>query len=398
MARIFRFKTIPTEASHRATAFEIFFDLVLVFGLTRIIALMSPAPTPLVLAQGLVLMLLLWWPFVAYSWLANQVRADMGLVRAGGLVVMAAIFVVAFVIPDVWLHNGQSVAAPLTVVVAYIVIRGVFLALAIQVSAEDRQLRVRLLRNIIPTVLAWVPLTLGLVFRGVPQVLLWAAGFILADVLGGWDVTRGFQVRSPSHLAERYGLVLTIALGESLISAGGGAASPITRKPVLLAALLALTIAVCLWWLYFENTASPSGKSLARETDQRRVRIANLAYALTHFLMIAGVLYLAVGIEEVIARVAHRPPGSFAGEPLDWTSTVTLYGGTVLYLVGRILFIRFSAPRSSPAQISTASIMLLLLPVARYLPALAAVSLLTAVLIALVGYERSRWQPMAAAR
>jgi low temperature requirement protein LtrA len=274
----------------------------------------------------------------------------------------------------------------------------VFLALAIQVSADDRQLRARLLRNIIPTALAWIPLTLGLVFRGIPQVLLWAAGFLLADVVGARGVTGGFQVRSPSHLAERYGLVVTIALGESLISAGAGAASPITRPPVLLAALLALTTAVSLWWLYFENTASPSGKALARMTDQRRVRMATDAYALTHFLMIAGILYLAVGIEQVIAHVAHRPPGSFAAEPLDWTSTIVLYGGAMLYLIGRILFLRFTAPRSSPAQITTTTVTLLLLPAARYLPALAAFALLTAVLIALVSYERYKWQPTAAAR
>src|SRR5258705_13181647 len=111
MTHFFRFKMIPTEASHRSTTFEVFFDLVLVFALTRIIALMAPSPRPMLLAQGLVLMFLLWWPFVSYCWLANQVRADMGLIRAGGVVVMSAIFVVAFVIPDVWRQANQSVAA-----------------------------------------------------------------------------------------------------------------------------------------------------------------------------------------------------------------------------------------------------------------------------------------------
>jgi len=143
-------KLFPIEKTHRATAFEVFFDLVFVFALTRIIALMAPEPTLVVLAQGFVLMLLLWWLFVTYCWLANQAPADVGVMRAGGLVVMTAIFVVAFEIPDVWREEVQSVAAPLTVVVAYIVIRGVFLALGMRVSAGDNQLRRRLLRSAVP--------------------------------------------------------------------------------------------------------------------------------------------------------------------------------------------------------------------------------------------------------
>jgi low temperature requirement protein LtrA len=347
-----------------------------------------------VLAQGLVLMLLLWWLFVTYCWLANQARADVGVMRAGGLVVMAAIFVVAFVIPDVWRFDVQSVAAPLAVVVAYIVIRAVFFALGMRVSAGDRDLRRRLRRNIIPRVLAIVPMTLGLVFHGIPQVLLWAAAFLMGDGIGGRVLPGGYPVRSPSHLEERYALVLIIAFGESLLAAGEGAASPISRPPVMLAALLALTTTVCLWWLYFGNRGSLGGEALAQVGAEHRVKIASDAYGLAHFPLIAGILYLALGVEEVIAEVAHRPPGNFAGAPLGWISTSALYGGVVLYLLGRVLFLRLTAQHSPPAQLVAAGIILLLLPVARYLPALIALGLLTAVLIALVWYERPSWAPM----
>lgn len=311
---------------------------------------------------------------------------------------MTAIFVVAFEIPDVWREEVQSVAAPLTVVVAYIVIRGVFLALGMRVSAGDSQLRRRLLRNIIPRALGIIPLALGLVFYGRPQVLLWAAAFLIGDGIGGRIVPGGYPVRSTSHLEERYALVLIIALGESLLAAGEGAASPISRVPVLLAALLALATTVCLWWLYFQNRQTLGGKALEQVHAERRVKIASDAYGLVHFLLIAGILYLALGVEEVIAQVAHRPPGHFGGGHLNWASTSALYGGVVLYFVGRALFLWLTAQHNPPAHVIAAGAILLMLPVARFLPALVALALITATLIGLICYERPGWGPIESAQ
>ena len=116
MRHIIQSQPVPTEETHRATAFEIFWDLVLVFALVRIIAFMAQPPTPLILAQGLVLLALLWRSFGAYAWLSNQVRADVGLIRAGMLVAMAGLFVAALVIPDAWRHDSRAVNARLILV------------------------------------------------------------------------------------------------------------------------------------------------------------------------------------------------------------------------------------------------------------------------------------------
>jgi low temperature requirement protein LtrA len=114
--------------------------------------------------------------------------------------------------------------------------------------------------------------------------------------------------------------------------------------------------------------------------------------------MICGVIYLAVGLEEVLAHVASNG-GRPAGAPLDWTSTIALYGGVVLYLTGRILFLRFTVGSTPRAQLVATGVTLALLPAARNLPALAALGLLTTVLLALAGYERRfTWAPTAAAQ
>jgi low temperature requirement protein LtrA len=247
--------------------------------------------------------------------------------------------------------------------------------------------------------LAWIPLVLGALLGGTAQIVLWTAA-LLVDAVGALtaDVYRGWRLSSPSHYAERHGLVLIIALGESLISVGAGAGTAVTRWPVLLAALLAFTATACLWWLYFENAASPAGRALADRAIEYRVIAADNAYAVGHFLLIAGVIYLALGFEQVVAHTAHNQPGQPSGAPLAWTAAAALYGGVVLYLAGRIVFLHFTVGHTSPAQIIAAGATLALLPVAPHLAPLAALGLLTAVLIALVSYERLTWEPGAAAR
>lgn len=389
-------RPVPIEETHRATPFEVFFDLVFVFAFIRVGTLMAQAPTPLGLADGLVLLLLLWWPFTNYSYLANQVRADVGLVRAGNAAVMAAIFVAAVVLPGAWRHDTQSLAAPLTLALVYILVRAIYLLLVWHISAGNTRLRASLRLRVIPVSMGWTALLLGAVLGGATQTLLWAAAFLI-DGVGGLFIAvfAGRAVLpSASHFAERHGLIVIIALGESLISVGVGAGSAITRWPVLIAALLALTAALALWWLYFENAAAPAGQALARIPVADRTRTGAIAYSVAHFPLIAGIIYLALGIEVVLGHLAHHS----AGTPLDWTSSAALFGGPALYLIGRALFLRITVRHTPPAQILMAGIILALLPAARYLPAIAALALIATMLTALVCYERITWRPSAAAR
>lgn len=389
MRHIFRSGPVLTEETHRATSFEIFFDLVFIFALTRVISFMGHPPTPLTLAQGLILLLLFWISWTSYTWLGNLARADLGLIRAGTAVAMAAIFVAALVIPDAWRQGVGMVNGPLTLVLAYVTLTALDFALYFFAATGDRRLRTTLSLFASTTALAWLPLILGALLGGTAQTLLWAAAFvinfgggILASAVSGW------RLRSPSHFTERHRLVLIIALGESLISVGAGAGPAVTRWPVLLAALLGFTTTVCLWWLYFEEVAPAAGQALGRAASGRRGQLAANAYSLAHFPLIAGVIYVALGIEEVLAHLTHDQPRYAVEAPLEWTSILALYGGTALYLSGRALFLRFAVGSTPPAQLVAIGVALLLLPAARILPNLAALGLLAAFLVALVCYER----------
>ncbi|AVT28584.1 low temperature requirement protein A [Plantactinospora sp. BC1] len=396
MRRFLRFRTVPASAGiDRASPFELFFDLVFVFALTQIIAFMGHPPSFTSLARGLLLLLLLWFSWGAYIWLSNQARSDVGLIQAGTLLAMAALFVAALVIPEAWRTEAGSMRAPLILVVAYVTLRAVQLALYYRVAAHDPAVRTGLRVLAIPIVLAWIPLVLGALYGGSVQTLLWAVS-LLVDI-GGQRLALaafgGWQLRNPGHFSERHNLALIIALGESLISIGTGAGKAVTHPPVLAAALLGLLSTVCLWRLYFENVGPAAARALAGAPAPQRDRIAADGYGLAYLLMITGIIYLALGIEQVVADLAENRSGGFAGAPLDWPSVVALHGGAALYLAGRPLFL-WVALRSAPrAQFGAVGAALLLLPAGAHLPALAAFGLVVALLVVATGYERVRWRP-----
>ncbi|MFE9194065.1 low temperature requirement protein A [Micromonospora sp. NPDC007208] len=389
MSRVHRSRPVLVEEAHRATTFEIFFDLVLVFALTRLIGFMAESLGPLTLYQGLLLLLWFWYTWSCYTWLGNQVRADNGPVLAGMLAAMAAIFVAALVIPQAWQRHDGVLSPPLTLAIAYIVVRGLHLGLMTYASSGNPQYRRQTLRFAVSTTLAWAPLLVGALLGGTAQAVLWAVAF-LVDFGGGRIATAASfgEVRSGAHFAERHGLVLIIVLGESLLSAGAGAGLAVLAWPVLLAAVFGFAATVCLWWLYFVGVAPAAAEVLtsASPRTRRRQQLASDAYTLAHLPLVAGVVYFALGVHLILASLTDQPRHP-AGEPMGWLATAVLYSGTALYLIGRLLFLRLTVG-SSPGQLVAIGVVLLLVPVARTLPALAALGLLVVFLAALVLYEQ----------
>ncbi|MET7867902.1 low temperature requirement protein A [Micromonospora taraxaci] len=379
-------RPVPVAEAHRTTMFEIFFDLVFVFALTRVITFMAGSPTALTLAQGLLLLLLLLYSWGPYTWVGNLVRADVGLVRAATLVAMAAIFVVALVMPDAWTQGPGLVDAPLALALAYVVGRAVQLVVLFWVSRTDQPLRSTLRFFVVPVVLAWFPLIGGALLGGAAQTALWTAA-LLVDI-GGARIASAFrpwQLRSVGHFTERFGLVLIIALGESLISAGAG---PRTLTPVsaaTAAALLGLASTVCLWWLYFDRLAPAAREAVRNVPDDRRGDVAGDAYGLGHSPLIIGAIYVALGIEEVIGRLTEE---SAHADPLGWEAATALYGGAAVYLLSRLVFRRLTIWTIYPTQVVVAVLPLVLLPVGRSLPPLAALALLTVLLVGVTWSER----------
>ncbi|MCG5446770.1 low temperature requirement protein A [Micromonospora sp. NIE79] len=383
MGRIFPARPVATAETHRTTLFEIFFDLVFVFGLIRVTTFMSERPSPVALTQGFLVLLLLWISWVVYSWLGNHVRIDVGLIRAGVTVSMAAVFVVALVLPDAWATGPGTTRQRLILVLAYVTLRVIALALFHWAAAGNPQVSRTIRLYALSTALSWIPFVLGALLGGTAQLLLWAAaltidmgGGVVSSVLSGWPV------RSPGHFAERHSLVVIIALGESLISVGAGVGVQRIRGPILLAAVLTLAVTVCLYWLY-SSTAMAAGEALMMESGLRRAHVGANAYTLAHFPLLAGTIYVALGVEQIFAGLAHEESQGTS----DWMPAIALFGGTALFLAGRATFLGLSVRCVRPGQFVAPVVALPLLPVGRYLPGLAALGLLTAFLVALLSYE-----------
>ena len=188
------------------------------------------------------------------------------------------------------------------------------------------------------------------------------------------------------HFTERLGLVLIIALGESLMSAGAGARPMAPVACALVAALLGFASTVCLWWLYFDRLASAAREAVSAVPAERRARVAGDAYGLGHSTLIIGAIYVALGIEEVIAQLTEESahPGR-----LGWGGgrgrALRLPGSTCSAPLG---FRRLTVGAVYPPQVVAALLPLAMLPIGRSLPPLTALTLLTALLIGVTWFER----------
>jgi low temperature requirement protein LtrA len=376
----------PTQPEHRVTTLELFFDLVFVFAITQVTALMASEPTAQYAVRGLLLMAMLWWAWCCYAWLGNQARADEGAVRAGMVVAMAGLFLVGLAIPDAWGDGGAGLPAALVLAGSLAVVRFAHLAVYFVAAGDDSGLRRQLVRTAVPVAVAAVLLVIGALVGGPRQTVLWAVA-LAVDYVGIYAAgADGWRLPAPRHFAERHGLIVIIAIGESIVSIGVGAAGLPLTWPVIGATLLGLTVALCLWWTYFDVVALVAERVLSSTQGTQRARLARDSFTYLHFPMVTGIVYLALGLKKVLVQVADT--GHYAlSDPLSGVAAGALFGGVSAYLLGHLAFrLRnvhsLNKPRAAVAILTVAAV-----PLAMLVPALLALALLAAALVALVAYE-----------
>jgi low temperature requirement protein LtrA len=176
-------------------------------------------------------------------------------------------------------------------------------------------------------------------------------------------------------------------LGESIVSAGAGVGISVTRPIVLIAATIGFVAVVSMWFLYFERVAEAAEEALDLSTGARRAELARDGYTLVHFFLIAGVLYAALGIREVLA-ISSSADSTNQVATLPWPAVVSLYGGAIVYLVGRATFMWLTLTIAPLAQFAVAGALLALMPLARRVSAWAGLLVVSVALVALVALER----------
>jgi low temperature requirement protein LtrA len=186
-----------------------------------------------------------------------------------------------------------------------------------------------------------------------------------------------------AHLTERHGLFIILALGESVVAIGVGAAQPISA-PLLFAAILGVVAAVGLWWLYFDLVSLAAEQRLLEARGQARVDLAVEAYTYGHFPLVAGIVLAALGIEDVLAHAGER-------EPLGAFYALALFGGVALYLAGQLLFKRRMHDALSLPRLVATGVLVVALPAAVLVPPLVGLAGLVLILAALIVVETTRY-------
>lgn len=380
-----------TDSGHRVTTLELLFDLVFVFAFTQVTQLMSDNPTAAGALRGLVILALLWFAWCSYAWLGNQAQADEGLVRLTIVVAMAAMFVVALSIPESFEDFPGGLFAPFVFAACYAIVRLVHLACYLVAAGDDAELRRQLFRTAVPVVAATGLLVAGGAAGPPYQTALWGAA-LLVDYTGIWVTgASGWRLPSPMHFAERHGLIVIVALGESLVAIGVGVAGQPISAPVIVASFLGVGIAVSLWWLYFDVVAPVAERVLSRTEGADRTRLARDSYTYLHFPIVISIIFLALGLKKVLTYVSDTEHHDL-GDALTGVPLLALYVGVAVHLLGHVAFRRRNLGNWNPHRSAVAGLLLVLIPVAWRLPALAQLGIVTALLAGLVGYEAWRFR------
>jgi low temperature requirement protein LtrA len=362
----------PVVVERRVTALELFFDLVFVFALTQVTTLMANDPTWLGLLRGMAVLTVLWWAWVGYVWIGTTVDAEDGVARFVLLIAMAAMFVTALAAPGAFDSYGVLFG------ISYFVVR-VLHVLMFRVVGRTLPDVGRAVARLAPGLLAGsaIIVVAGFLPAGWPRGLLWATAIVIdvgAPLVTG---TEGWHM-SPGHFAERHGLVIIIALGESLVALGVGVASDVLTPRIVAAVVVGFVSVACLWWLYFDVVAIAAERRFTSAPVAERNDLARDSYNYFHLPMVAGIVLMALGLKKVFAGL---------DAPLTATISAALFGGVALYLLGHLLFRRRNM-HSWNVQRAVAMVLLLaLIPVGVIASASVSLVLLTSVLVALVSYE-----------
>jgi low temperature requirement protein LtrA len=364
---------VAAAEEKRVAPLELFFDLVFVFALTQVTALMSEKPSWSGLGEGMLVLAALWWAWAAYAWLTNYVAAEEDRERLLILAVMGAFLIAALAVPKAFGDDALVFA------VAYAAARWlhIFIFAEANEDVDAREAIQRLSLTALPAPL----ILIGSAFLdGTAQALAWVVALSM-DFAGPFVFgVRGFRV-SPGHFAERFALIVIIALGESIVAIGTGLEGELDAGTIA-AALLGLLVAFALWWAYFDVVAIVAERRFRDSEGERRLRIARDSYSYLHLPMIAGIVLVALGVKKTLGHV---------DEPLKTIPSVALFGGIALYYAGHVGFRLRNVGTLNRPRLVALVVCLALIPLGTEVDAIAALAAAALVTSAVISYEAIRY-------
>jgi low temperature requirement protein LtrA len=346
----------PVRRSFRAsgaqpvTFVELFFDLVFVFAVTQLTAVTAHDLTPGGILRSILLGWLIWWAWTQFTWTLNPADTTHPTVRVVTLVATAVALVMSASVQHAFTEDALWFALP------YIVVRVLGMGLQIQVELERvGESHGGVIRWVSFSVVGLILVLIGAVADPSLRPWIWLLA-IVADVVAAaiagrnavWDL-------DPSHLSERHGLFVIIAIGESLIIAGTAVANVERTVPLEAAAGAAILVAALLWWTYFGWLKEALEHAFAAVPPERNGPVARDAFSLAHFPLIAGIVGFAVALEEI---------GAHPEEPASPAVLAALGIGVSLFVASSALSLRLCGGRVLLARLAFLAVMMVGLVVA----------------------------------
>jgi low temperature requirement protein LtrA len=366
-------ETTAPAPVQRVTTLELFFDLVFVFTVTQLTTVLTHELAWEVLGQVMVMLALIWWMYAGYAWLTNSISTRGLRQRAILLGGMAGYLVLALAVPGAFHGSGLAFG------VGYFIVVAVHASLFIWTASAQSS---RAFLGIAPYNLFNATLVLiGGALGGTAQAVLWTAAALLewsTPWVGNRESQSSFEI-APAHFVERHGLVVIVAIGESVVAAGIGAAGLAVDAELMVAVVLALLVSAGLWWAYFgADDDEQAERALSGAPARRQPWLALEGFGIAHYFLLLGIVLAAAGIKKAIGH---------AYDPLTTAEALVLGGGVALFLAADVAFRRILGLGRSPHRAVAALLALATIPLGSEVAAVAQLAALVVVLGAALAGE-----------
>ncbi|MET7836873.1 low temperature requirement protein A [Micromonospora sediminicola] len=383
---------MPVAPGSRVTRLELFYDLIFVFALLNVTALVARQVNVRGLLAGVVVMALLWWCWTGFVALGNVARADHGVLPLLGFGIMAGVFVLAITLLQAFLDQPGDLPGPAVFAVAYLVVRALTLAGFAFVFSAAGHTRGQFLVTAVPPLVAgalialsvtvpwWVPAADVVTVR----LVLWTAALLVEYAVGLFLPYARWTLPSAGHWAERHGLIVLIALGEAVISLGFGPGqfNRLTlTTTVLISCVLGIGLIAALWWLHFDSLSARVEQVLHGTRGEARIPLARDVYTYLHLLLILGVVATALGLKLLVEAVATP-------RPVPRITNIILHIGVALFLLAAAAVARRTFHGSGRARLLAGLFVAALAVPAIVIPPLVDLALLVAICGALALVQR----------
>lgn len=364
----------------RVSTLELFFDLVFVFTVTQLTAVLSHDLSWKSLGQVMIMLALIWWMYAGYAWLTNSISTREPRQRAILLGGMAGYFVLALAVPGAFHGSGLAFG------VGYLIVVAVHSSLFIWTASAQSS---RAFLGIAPyNLFNALLVVVGGALGGTAQAVLWTVAAVL-EWSTPWVANResqsSFQI-APAHFVERHGLVVIVAIGESVVAGGIGAAGLAVNAELVIAAVLGLLLSAGLWWAYFgADDDEQAEQALSNAPARRQPWIALEGFGVAHYGLLLGVVVVAAGIKKAIGH---------AYDPLTTAEALALGGGVALFLAADVGFRRVLGLGRAAHRVAAALLALATIPLGTEIAAAAQLAALVVILaVALAGEGMARARP-----